>query len=70
MSRREGRVDIETGWCKGCGICMAFCPVNVLRLSGTGKAEAANPDQCTGCGLCERLCPDLAITVTVREAVS
>lgn len=58
-------VDIE--WCKGCGICVHFCPKDVLELSRQGKAVAARPDDCIACMLCELRCPDLAIQIVTEE---
>ncbi len=54
------RVNIE--WCKGCGICVAFCPRDVLELED-GKVKVARPEDCIDCKLCELRCPDFAITV-------
>ncbi|SES69249.1 2-oxoglutarate ferredoxin oxidoreductase subunit delta [Natronincola peptidivorans] len=50
---------IET-WCKGCGICVEFCPVNVLKLIDD-KITITDKDKCIRCGLCELRCPDYAI---------
>ncbi len=54
-------VTINVKWCKGCGICVAFCPKNALAL----EREKATliPDRCIACGMCELYCPDLAISV-------
>jgi 2-oxoglutarate ferredoxin oxidoreductase subunit delta len=57
---------IYNRWCKGCGICVEFCPWKVLQLSAEGKAFVASPEKCTRCRLCEVLCPDFAITVTPK----
>ena len=57
---------IERDWCKGCGICIQFCPRQVLAADEEGKAFARDPGKCIGCRLCEFRCPDLAITI--REA--
>jgi 2-oxoglutarate ferredoxin oxidoreductase subunit delta len=53
---------IRERWCKGCNICVAFCPKKVLALSG-GKVIAEKPEDCIGCCLCEMRCPDFAIEV-------
>ena len=62
---------INSEWCKGCGICISFCPKNVLQLSPADKAIVAQPEDCICCKLCEIRCPDLAIElfeVGEREA--
>jgi len=53
---------IRERWCKGCNICVAFCPKQVLVLRN-GKVHAARPDQCIGCRMCELRCPDFAIEI-------
>lgn len=47
-------------WCKGCGICVAFCPEDVLKIEN-GKVNIVNEDECIMCGQCELRCPDYAI---------
>ncbi|MFR7887684.1 MAG: 4Fe-4S dicluster domain-containing protein [Bilophila wadsworthia] len=54
------KVLINLQWCKGCGVCVAFCRSGALSLDGDGKPEYA-PALCVGCGLCELYCPDLAV---------
>jgi 2-oxoglutarate ferredoxin oxidoreductase subunit delta len=54
-------VAINASWCKGCGICVAFCPRQALVLNQE-KAQHIR-ENCIVCGMCERYCPDLAITV-------
>ncbi|MBL0701061.1 MAG: 4Fe-4S binding protein [Desulfosarcina sp.] len=54
---------INKDWCKGCGICVHFCPKNVLELDSDAKVYAARPEDCIYCRLCELRCPDLAIEV-------
>ncbi len=55
---------IEKNWCKGCGICVTFCPKHVLQLDDKEKAVAVRLEDCICCRLCEMRCPDLAIEVT------
>ncbi|MGE5592892.1 MAG: 4Fe-4S binding protein [Betaproteobacteria bacterium] len=59
----EVPVEINQKWCKGCDICVAFCPKEVLTRPEGGKAQVAHPEKCTRCRLCEIMCPDLAIVV-------
>jgi 2-oxoglutarate ferredoxin oxidoreductase subunit delta len=60
-------VVINEAWCKGCDICVDFCPTDVLEMH-KGKAVVVRPEDCTGCLLCEIHCPDLAIKVDVKLA--
>lgn len=62
--RRRGRVSVFSNWCKGCGLCVAFCPMKVLEQNEDGKVTVAHPEQCTACRWCELHCPDFAIFVT------
>lgn len=55
-----GRIQINPGWCKGCEICVEFCPGRALGLVEQ-KARMQFPEKCIMCGLCELRCPDYAI---------
>ena len=54
---------IEQAWCKGCGICVAFCPTGALFLNSKVKAEL-KPGKCKGCAICALYCPDFAVSLT------
>lgn len=62
-------VVIETEMCKGCSLCIAFCPKKVLNESehlnkaGYHYAEPVDLDQCTGCLICTLVCPEVIIEV-------
>ena len=61
--------QISPELCKGCGICIAKCPVGALRFSETlGVFATPVPEidleKCIACGNCLRFCPDSAIGVT------
>lgn len=65
----KGWVLIDESLCKGCELCVHYCPVDVLildeeRLTPQGYHPAALADEgCTGCGVCAVVCPEAAITV-------
>lgn len=59
----KNRVIINTKCCKGCGICVAQCPVKILKIGEYFKVEVIDEDKCIGCGLCEIFCPDFAIDI-------
>ncbi len=58
---------IQREWCKGCGICVHFCPKKVLELDESEKVVVVRAGDCVGCKLCELRCPDLAIEVETEE---
>ena len=63
---QEKRLRINTAWCKGCGICAAFCPKQALAVRG-GHVLLAEAEKCILCGQCELRCPDYAIFLEVEE---
>lgn len=63
----QNRVVVYPDWCKGCGICVAFCPKQVLALGPDGKAAVVREEACVNCGFCEPHCPDFAILVAPRN---
>jgi 2-oxoglutarate ferredoxin oxidoreductase subunit delta len=57
----RGEVHIFENWCKGCGLCIEFCPSGVLVLGTDNRPKAIYPEKCTACRWCELHCPDFAI---------
>ncbi|MCD6484710.1 MAG: 4Fe-4S dicluster domain-containing protein [Candidatus Odinarchaeota archaeon] len=70
-TKRKTRWEIvvRENLCKGCKICVTFCPAKILRLSddfnehGYHHVEVIDPNLCLGCKLCEYMCPDFAIFI-------
>ncbi|MBD3385088.1 4Fe-4S dicluster domain-containing protein [candidate division KSB1 bacterium] len=59
---KKPRIEINKEWCKGCAICVEFCPQSVLEMRD-GIVHVRDLDACTACQLCEIRCPDFAIHV-------
>ncbi len=57
------KIVVNTDWCKGCGICVHFCPKKVLGLNENEKITVLNEQDCICCMLCEQRCPDFAIEI-------
>ena len=58
--KKEKKLVLNKAWCKGCGICVAFCPKGVLGMQGD-KVAVLEEAKCIKCGFCELRCPDYAI---------
>ena len=56
-------INIIESRCKGCGICIEFCPRKILSLNELEKIQVDNLDSCINCDQCELRCPDFAIFV-------
>ena len=69
MAKIKGTIVVDRERCKGCGVCVATGPCDVLALAvevnskGYPVAQMARPDACTGCASCAVICPDSCITV-------
>jgi 2-oxoglutarate ferredoxin oxidoreductase subunit delta len=68
LSTKQFRVQIDAERCKGCSLCVDFCPKDVIEMTtdrlnanGVTFAECVHPDQCSGCMSCTVICPDAAI---------
>ena len=65
----KGRIVIDAARCKGCRLCLAVCPPEILTISsqlnesGYLPAKVMDMERCTGCGLGAIICPDVCITV-------
>ncbi|MEN6636869.1 MAG: mercury methylation ferredoxin HgcB [Clostridiaceae bacterium] len=55
-------LQLDSGKCTGCGMCLTVCPHQVFEMQGK-KAAVADLDACMECGACARNCAFSAITV-------
>jgi 2-oxoglutarate ferredoxin oxidoreductase subunit delta len=65
MDKKLPKIEIIEKYCKGCHICVEFCPTKVLEMQGF-IAGVKNLEACIKCMQCELRCPDFAIKVTTE----
>lgn len=74
----HGTIAIDQARCKGCNLCVAFCPQHVIALDTTHlNAKGYHPavlndpqQECTGCAICSVVCPDVCIMVLREPLIS
>jgi 2-oxoglutarate ferredoxin oxidoreductase subunit delta len=60
-------VFVRTDACKGCGICVSFCPQKILAFSddynsqGVRYPRVTDQSRCVICKNCMIYCPDFAM---------
>ncbi len=71
---KKGKLTFDSEACKGCELCVSFCPVEILYLdkdrinsSGYHLISVSDMDKCIGCANCAIVCPDSVIKVEVFE---
>ena len=69
MAKVKGAIVVDIERCKGCEVCIASCPTQVISMSpvvngkGYRYAYMERPEECTGCANCGIVCPDGVISV-------
>ena len=71
----RGLVFIRKDHCKGCELCVEFCPRTVLALSKEFNAKGyhypvVTNDDCINCRLCVTVCPEYAIFSVAAAAAA
>jgi len=65
----KGTIEISCELCKGCALCIFFCPKGLIsssdKLNASGYLPAVFNEngECTGCAICALVCPEVAIEV-------
>ena len=68
-----GKVTFDTERCKGCELCVSFCPTKILAMDSTVNARGYHPasitdqSRCIGCASCALMCPDCCISIYELE---
>lgn len=63
------KVVFDEDRCKGCELCMHFCPKGAIKMAdhlnskGFHPATLADEEKCISCGICAQMCPDVVIEV-------
>lgn len=63
------QINIRKNRCKGCGLCVLFCPLGHLEMSqelnsrGVPYAREKKDTGCSGCGMCYLICPECCIEI-------
>ena len=65
----RGQVYLIPERCKGCEVCVHFCPCDVLCISDERNAKGyripqlcnGEAEECVNCGFCTLVCPEFAI---------
>ncbi len=74
----KGKISFNLENCKGCGNCVAVCPVKIISLDTKhinewgyypAAIENENMKKCIACKSCALMCPDCIITVEKLDEV-
>ena len=68
----RGKIEVDKERCKGCRLCIEYCPKGRLsqsdELNEKGYfpvvvTETESETTCTGCATCGLVCPEVAIEI-------
>ena len=64
------KVSFNKERCKGCSLCVVFCPMKIVHLNteeinskGYNVSHVIDEEKCVGCTNCALMCPDSVITI-------
>ncbi len=68
------KIKISADSCKGCGLCIKFCPKGLIKPSKSLNSRGVKPavfkdsgDECTACMICAQVCPECCIEVYKQD---
>lgn len=67
--KKKQKLTIYEERCKGCQICVLFCPKKALSIGnklnklGYRYVILSKESACTACGICAEMCPDVVFEV-------
>lgn len=70
----RGLLVVHEDHCKGCGLCVALCPKDVIAIDGKSiNALGYHPARYTGggcnaCGVCFYVCPEPGAITVLKHA--
>ncbi len=71
--KKRFKLEFNRDKCKGCEICVSFCPKKLLALDKEVNSKGYHPacitdqDACIGCQSCALMCPDCCISIYELE---
>ena len=65
------KIKINVERCKGCELCIIYCPKNLIDVSRHLNIRGVHPavfkkqaqSKCVGCAFCAQVCPEVCIEV-------
>lgn len=74
LQSRRIEIHIEPDRCKGCELCVAACPHEVLAMAreinalGYRPVSVVDAAACTGCRACYQVCPEVVFSLFLEMA--
>ena len=69
----KGKVYVIVERCKGCNLCIEYCPKKILEISeefnekGYHYPIVIDEENCVNCKICEDICPEFSIYSIERK---
>ncbi len=61
---------VNRSWCKGCNICVEYCPTSILALDDSQLVYVTDISRCIACGICAVFCPDFVFSLNVADTIA